>query len=111
MVHGGAYGNVIFLPQHAVVVDIYPYGFLPALHGYVQPLLRRVKPTKFSYAAQYSYLLTTMTFDDWALTSVMNGIQLAAPSMKYGYRRVETNDSSTVVMTDGYCLPPNCAAM
>eukprot|EP00667_Euglena_gracilis_P006903 EG_transcript_6969 len=76
MVHGGAYGNVIFLPQHAVVVDIYPYGFLPALHGYV-----------------------------------MNGIQLAAPSMKYGYRRVETNDSSTVVMTDGYCLPPNCAAM
>lgn len=25
MVHGGAYGNVIFLPHHAVVVDFYPY--------------------------------------------------------------------------------------
>eukprot|EP00667_Euglena_gracilis_P008326 EG_transcript_8423 len=76
MVHGGAYGNVIFLPRHAVVVDFYPYSFLPQLHGYV-----------------------------------MNGIQLTAPSMQYGYRRVESNDSFSVLMEDGYCLPPHCAAI
>eukprot|EP00667_Euglena_gracilis_P019357 EG_transcript_20715 len=34
MVHGGVYGNLLFLPRHAIVIDIYPYGFYPEQHGY-----------------------------------------------------------------------------
>eukprot|EP00667_Euglena_gracilis_P015625 EG_transcript_16253 len=34
MVHGGVYGNLVFLPRHAIVIDIYPYAFHPELHGY-----------------------------------------------------------------------------
>eukprot|EP00667_Euglena_gracilis_P007199 EG_transcript_7275 len=34
MVHGGVYGNLVFLPRHAVVIDIYPYAFHPEQHGY-----------------------------------------------------------------------------
>eukprot|EP00668_Euglena_longa_P040641 GGOE01053513.1.p1 GENE.GGOE01053513.1~~GGOE01053513.1.p1 ORF type:complete len:608 (+),score=47.05 GGOE01053513.1:432-2255(+) len=76
LVHGGALGNVMFLPPHAVVIDIYPYAFFAELHGYI-----------------------------------MNGIRIAMPSMHYGHRRVETNDSSTVVLQDGLCMTPRCNAI
>eukprot|EP00667_Euglena_gracilis_P008114 EG_transcript_8202 len=75
LVHGGALGNVLFLPRHAVVVDVYPYSFLSEVHGYV-----------------------------------VNGIRIAMPSMHYGHRCVETNDSSTVVLKNERCLAPNCAS-
>eukprot|EP00668_Euglena_longa_P021606 GGOE01026876.1.p1 GENE.GGOE01026876.1~~GGOE01026876.1.p1 ORF type:complete len:499 (+),score=79.41 GGOE01026876.1:46-1542(+) len=73
LMHGGALGNALFLPPHAVVMDIYPYGFYSQLHGYI-----------------------------------VNGIRLSMPSMRYGHRLVETNDSSTTVLQWGHCLPPRC---
>eukprot|EP00667_Euglena_gracilis_P008064 EG_transcript_8161 len=44
-IHGGAFGHVMFLPPHAIVVDIYPYGFLPELHGYIMNGIRLTMPS------------------------------------------------------------------
>eukprot|EP00667_Euglena_gracilis_P010450 EG_transcript_10638 len=45
LVHGGALGNVAFLPPHAVVIDIYPYAFYPQLHGYIVNGIRLAMPS------------------------------------------------------------------
>eukprot|EP00667_Euglena_gracilis_P014147 EG_transcript_14634 len=34
MVHGAVYGSAVFLPRHAIVIDLYPYGFHPEQHGF-----------------------------------------------------------------------------
>eukprot|EP00667_Euglena_gracilis_P001192 EG_transcript_1193 len=34
MVHGGVYGATLFLPRHAIVIDVYPYAFYPEQSGF-----------------------------------------------------------------------------
>eukprot|EP00667_Euglena_gracilis_P010220 EG_transcript_10405 len=70
LVHGGALGVVPFLPPHAIVVDIYPYGFLPALHGYIVNGIRLAMPSM-----HYGHL--TVETADSSTTLLRDGLCLA----------------------------------
>eukprot|EP00667_Euglena_gracilis_P020050 EG_transcript_21592 len=72
MVHGGVYGNTIFLPPNSIVIDIYPYAFHPEQHGYHINGIHLSMPSM-----HYGQLL--LETDDPSTTLVMGGVCYVGP--------------------------------
>eukprot|EP00667_Euglena_gracilis_P010897 EG_transcript_11109 len=81
MVHGGVYGNTLFLPRHAIVVDIYPYAFHPEQHGYHLNGIHLTLPTMHygQLHLETNDSSTTLAVGEWCYSGPCSGINTTKP--------------------------------